>query len=284
MGTGNYNPVTARVYTDLSYFTCDPALGADVADLFNALTGYSRQETYRKLLVAPMTMRQQLLACITRETERQRQHGDGYLAFKMNALVDKACIQALYTASQAGVKIDLQVRGICCLRPGIPGLSETITVTSIVGRFLEHARIYYFHNGGAEEVWLGSADLMPRNLDRRVEILFPVNDPRIQQALVQNILQIHFQDNVQARRLRSDGSYERLRPSPNTEGISAQAWLLQHWKTHSEVLASQTQTRLGREEPIPSGFLPVPEIAIPTTLAPPLPGSNGDSVCGGEHC
>jgi len=278
MGTGNYNPVTGRIYTDLSYFTCDPDLSADVADLFNALTGYSRQETYRKLLVAPVTMRQQLLARIARETERQRQHGDGYLAFKMNALVDKACIQALYTASQAGVKIDLQVRGICCLRPGIPGLSETITVTSIVGRFLEHARIYYFRNGGEEEVWLGSADLMPRNLDRRVEILFPVGDPRLRQTIVQDILHIHFQDNVQARRLRTDGSYERLSPPPNIEGLSAQDWLLQHWKSRSESFASPAQSRPGRSEQVASGFLPVPETAITTTFTPPMHSINGDSV------
>jgi polyphosphate kinase len=278
MGTGNYNPVTGRIYTDLSYFTCDPDLGADVADLFNALTGYSRQESYRKLLVAPVTMRQQLLARIARETERQHQHGDGYLAFKMNALVDKACIQALYIASQAGVKIDLQVRGICCLRPGIPGLSETITVTSTVGRFLEHARIYYFRNGGEEEVWLGSADLMPRNLDRRVEILFPVGDPRLRQAIVQDILHIHFQDNLQARRLRPDGSYERLSPPPNTAGIGAQDWLLQHWKTRSESFASPAQLRPGRGEQVPSSFLPVPETDMTTTLTPPLHNSNGDSV------
>jgi polyphosphate kinase len=193
-------------------------------------------------------------------------------------LVDKACIQALYTASQAGVKIDLQVRGICCLRPGIPGLSETITVTSIVGRFLEHARIYYFRNGGEEEVWLGSADLMPRNLDRRVEILFPVGDPRLRQAIVQDILHIHFQDNLQARRLRPDGSYERLRPPPNTAGISAQDWLLQHWKARSESFASPAQLRPGRVEQVPSGFLPVPETDMTTPLTPPLHNSNGDSV------
>src|SRR5436853_4941888 len=174
MGTGNYNPATGRIYTDLSYFTCDPALGADVADLFNALTGYARQETYQKLLVAPVTMRQQLLARIARETERQRQHGDGYLAFKMNALVDKACIQALYRASQAGVKIDLQVRGICCLRPGLPGISENIHVISIVDRFLEHSRIFYFHNGADPQVYIGSADWMDRNLSRRVEVVWPI--------------------------------------------------------------------------------------------------------------
>jgi polyphosphate kinase len=230
-----------------------------------------------------VTMRQQLLARIARETERHRLHGDGYLAFKMNALVDKACIQALYTASQAGVKIDLQVRGICCLRPGIPGLSETITVTSIVGRFLEHARIYYFHNGGEEEVWLGSADLMPRNLDRRVEILFPVDDPRLRQIIVQDVLHIHFQDNVQARRLRPDGSYERLSPPPNTEGISAQDWLLQHWKTRSESFASPAQIKPGRSEQIPSGSLPVPETAMTAALAPPMHSGNSDSPLGGEY-
>lgn len=229
MGTGNYNVVSGRVYTDLSYFTCDPAIGADISDLFNVLTGYSRQTTYRKLLVAPRSMRPQLLMRIARETERHRQHGDGYLAFKMNALVDKACIQALYRASQAGVTIDLQVRGICCLCPGIPGVSETITVTSVVGRFLEHARIYYFRNGGDEEVFLGSADLMPRNLDRRVELLFPVEDPELRRVIFSDILQVHLRDNVQARRLTPHGVYEHLNPAPDTVPLDSQAWLLQHW-------------------------------------------------------
>ncbi len=284
MSTGNYNPATGRIYTDLSYFTCDPALGADVADLFNALTGYSRQETYHKLLVAPITMRQQLLARIARETERQRQHGDGYLAFKMNALVDKACIQALYRASQAGVKIDLQVRGICCLRPGIPGLSDTITVTSIVGRFLEHARIYYFRNGGEEEVWLGSADLMPRNLERRVELLFPVDDPRLRQVIVQDVLHIHLHDNVQARRLLSDGSYERLSAPPDTEGVNAQAWLLHHWKTRREWHASQAQSRPSRGEQVPSGLRAGPGADMTAARVPDGHGCNGESPSGGEHC
>jgi polyphosphate kinase len=230
MSTGNYNTITGRVYTDLSYFTCDPIIGADISDLFNALTGYSRQHTYRKLLVAPDSMRQEILRRIEREIERHRQHGDGYLAFKMNALVDKACIQALYRASHAGVPIDLQIRGICCLRPGLPGMSETITVTSIVGRFLEHARIYYFRNGGEEEVFLGSADLMPRNLDRRVELLFPVAAPRWRQAIVRDILRVHLRDNVQARRLLPDGSYARLQPPPDALALDSQDWLLEHWK------------------------------------------------------
>src|SRR5262249_5740798 len=154
MSTGNYNVVTSRIYTDLSYFTCDPEIADDASDLFNALTGYSRKDNYRKLLVAPRSLRNQVIERIDREIRRHEQHGDGYIAMKMNALVDKACIQALYRASQAGVRIDLQVRGICCLRPGIKGVSETIEVTSIVGRFLEHARIFYFRNGGDEEVLL----------------------------------------------------------------------------------------------------------------------------------
>src|SRR5215470_11070952 len=252
MGTGNYNHVTSRIYTDLGYMTCNHAIGEDVAYLFNALTGYSRKTTYNKLLVAPHSLRQHILARIDREIKRHCQHGDGYLAFKMNALVDPPCIQALYRASQAGVRIDLQVRGICCLRPGIPGVSDTITVTSIVGRFLEHARIYYFRNGGEDEVWLGSADLMPRNLERRVEILFPVDDPRLRQVIVQDVLHIHLHDNVQARRLLSDGSYERLSAPPDTEGVNAQAWLLHHWKTCREWHANQAHNRPGRGQQVPS--------------------------------
>src|SRR5690606_4432879 len=168
------NAGSARVYTDLGMFTADPAVAADAADLFNSLTGGATLLEYRRLLVAPHTLRQGILSRIERETKRHREHGDGCIIFKMNALVDRDCIVALYRASEAGVRVMLQVRGICCLRPGISGVSETITVTSLVGRFLEHARLYYFRNGGEEEVLLGSADLMPRNLDRRVEILFPV--------------------------------------------------------------------------------------------------------------
>jgi polyphosphate kinase len=230
LGTGNYNVVTSRIYTDLSYFTCDTAIGRDVIDLFNALTGYSRKLSYSTLLVAPSALRQELLNRIAREIHHHRNHGNGRLAFKMNALVDKACIQALYRASQAGVKIDLQVRGICCLRPEIPGVSDTITVTSVVGRFLEHARIYYFHNGGEEEVLLGSADLMPRNLDRRVELLFPVLHPRWREIIVNDILGVALRDNVQARRMRRDGTYERLRPSEGDPPINSQEWFLHHWK------------------------------------------------------
>jgi polyphosphate kinase len=228
MGTGNYNDVTARLYSDIGFFTSDSDIGADVSDLFNALTGYSLKQTYRKLLVAPGMMRKQILDRIEREIEKHRQNRDGYLAFKMNALVDKKCIQALYRASQAGVKVDLQVRGICCLRPGVPGVSDNVTVTSIVGRFLEHPRIFYFHNGGDEEILLGSADLMPRNLNRRVEQLFPVEDPDLRESLHQHILCTHLKDNIQARRLLTDGSYERVQPEEGEPELNSQLWMIEH--------------------------------------------------------
>jgi polyphosphate kinase len=243
LGTGNYNVATSKIYTDMSYFTCDPAIGADISDLFNALTGYSHKTTYGKLLVAPITLRRQLLDRIEREIILHQAQGRGYLAFKMNALVDKACIQALYRASQAGVTIDLQVRGICCLRPGISGVSSTITVTSVVGRFLEHARIYHFRNGGQDEVLVGSADLMPRNLDRRVEILFPVEPPRLRDAIIHNILAIGQHDNGQARRLRSDGTYERLLPAQGSPSMSSQDWLLMHWGIDSKTAGTGLSVR-----------------------------------------
>jgi len=228
LGTGNYNATTSRIYTDFGFFTCDRTIGEDVAHLFNFLTGYSRIETYRKLLVAPVTLRNGIISRIDREISRHQEHGDGHIIFKMNALVDPLCIAALYRASQAGVRVDLQVRGICCLRPGIPGLSENISVSSIVGRFLEHARIYYFRNGGNEEVFLGSADLMPRNLDRRVETLFPVENPQIRKNIITTILPVQFGDTVKARFLKSDGSYERRQPSEDMPLLNAQTWLVDH--------------------------------------------------------
>jgi polyphosphate kinase len=223
--------VSSRIYTDLSYFTCDPVIGSDVSDLFNALTGYSRKTAYARLLVAPTTLRRDMIERIDREIHHHREHGGGYVSFKMNALVDKPCIQALYRASQAGVKIDLQVRGICCLRPGVPGVSDTIRVRSVVGRFLEHARIYYFHNGGQHEVLLGSADLMPRNLDRRVEILFPVLHPQWRDIIMNEILAVGLRDTVQARELLQDGSYTRLHPLEGTPAVNSQEWLLTRWKS-----------------------------------------------------
>ncbi len=227
LGTGNYNPVTARIYTDLGYLTADPEIATDVADLFNALTGYSRKEVYRKLLVAPATMRREFLRRIDREIEIHQREGGGHLAFKLNSLADKACIKALYRASQAGVKIELQVRGICCLRPGVPGISDNIEVTSVVGRFLEHSRIYYFRNGGDEEILSGSADLMPRNLNGRVETLFPIDDPEIHAAVRDDILFTHLRDTHGARRLLQDGSFEHLRPADGS-GLNTQQVMLEH--------------------------------------------------------
>lgn len=228
LGTGNYNPVTAQIYSDLGYFTCDAEIAEDVTNLFNALTGYSNSDQYNKLLVAPNTMRERLLECIQREVACHERDGEGYIAFKMNSLVDKSCIKALYKAAMAGVKIDLQVRGICCLRPGVEGVSENIKVTSIVGRFLEHARIYYFRNGGDEEILLGSADLMPRNLDSRVETLFPVEDEPLKAALRDEILSIHLRDNVKSRQLREDGEYDRVRVAEGKTSLNSQEWLLEH--------------------------------------------------------
>jgi len=228
VSTGNYNTVTARIYADLSFFTCDPDMGADVADLFNALTGYSNQTGYRKLLVAPAGLRQGVIDRIEREIETHAKYGNGYLAFKVNSLVDKAIIQALYRASQAGVKIDLQVRGICSLVPGLPGVSENITITCIVGRFLEHTRILYFGNNGQPEVLLGSADLMPRNLDRRVEQLFPVEDKTLKEIIFEQILKVHLRDTFNARQLRSDGSYVRVVPANGELPFDSQQWMIDH--------------------------------------------------------
>ncbi|MDG6256281.1 MAG: polyphosphate kinase 1 [Methanomicrobiaceae archaeon] len=239
LSTGNYNATTARMYTDIGLFTADAGIGADVTDLFNAITGYSRKADYRTLLVSHGemgTMRNDLLKRIEHEISRQEEFGDGYIAMKMNALVDQRIIRMLYRASQAGVNIDLQVRGICCLRPGIPGFSDRITVTSIVGRFLEHSRIYFFHNGGDAIILSGSADLMPRNLDRRVEILYPVSDPHIKEAL-HDILSIHLRDTAHARMLLPDGTYERVVPVEGEEAFDSQSWMLEHrgaWHAESE--------------------------------------------------
>ena len=212
LGTGNYNATTARLYTDLGLFTCDPDIGADVTDLFNYLTGYSRQTKFRKLLVAPINLREEIARRIQREAEHAKAGRPTHIIFQMNALVDPEMIELLYEASRAGVKIDLIIRGICCLVPGLKGWSENIRVVSIVGRFLEHARIFYFENGGASELYAGSADLMQRNLDRRVEVVFPIENPAIKEKVVGKILATLLVDNVQARVLKPDGTYERLKP------------------------------------------------------------------------
>ncbi|CAN5543957.1 polyphosphate kinase 1 [soil metagenome] len=212
LGTGNYNPSTARIYTDLSMMTDDEDIASDVSDVFNLLTGYSSQTEYRKLLVAPVNMRSRTIELI----ENEARHGsDGCVTMKMNSLSDPRIIQALYRASQAGAKVDLIVRGICCLRPGMPGISDNIRVISIVGRFLEHPRIYYFAHGspkGDECVYAGSADLMPRNLDYRVEILFPVEDPSLLKYVKTEILDAQLRDNTRASEMQANGRYVRLAP------------------------------------------------------------------------
>jgi polyphosphate kinase len=220
--------VTAQVYTDIGLLTCDEAFGADASDLFNYLTGYSAKREYQRFLVAPINLRAGFQALVEREIERARKGDGGHLIFKVNHLVDTAMIQLLYRASQAGVKVDLLVRSTCSLRPGVENLSQHIQVTSIVGRFLEHSRVYYFRNGGNEEIYVGSADLMPRNLDRRVETLFPIQDPRLVRYLRDHILATYLADTVKARRLRGDGTYERVKPAPAEVPLDSQQWLIDH--------------------------------------------------------
>lgn len=220
LGTGNYNPATGRLYTDLSLFTANEEIGTDASDLFNQLTGYSHKSDFRRLLVAPLTMRTRLKELIHREI---RLGSKGRLIFKTNALEDREMIQLLYEASRAGVKIDLIVRGICCLRPGLRGISENIAVRSIVGRFLEHSRIYYFGNDGDEEIYSGSADLMPRNLDRRVELLFPVLSQKIVRHIKDVIIDRYLGDTRKARIAKADGSYETGKGS-----MDSQAWFVSH--------------------------------------------------------
>jgi polyphosphate kinase len=225
IGTGNYNAKTSKLYTDVGLFSCRPELGADLTDLFNYLTGYSQQKSYRKLLVSPVNTRESFARLIEREIEHVQAGKTGRIVVKMNALVDPKTIEHLYRASQAGVSIDTIVRGMCCLRPGIPNVSENIRVISIVGRFLEHSRIYYFQNGGDAKVFIGSADWMTRNLDRRVEVITPIEDPEISNDL-QEILGIMLSDNRQAWDMHSDGSYKQRRPQLGTEEQSTQQILM----------------------------------------------------------
>ncbi|WP_017721124.1 RNA degradosome polyphosphate kinase [Kamptonema formosum] len=226
IGTGNYNPKTARIYTDLGLLSCRDELGADLTDLFNYLTGYSRQRAYRKLLVAPVNMRSGMTALIRREMEHCKNGSRGRIVAKMNSLVDPQIIATLYEASQAGVEIDLIVRGMCCLRPGVTGVSETIRVQSLVGRFLEHSRIFYFHNRGQEEVYIGSADWMSRNLNRRVEAVVPVEEPELAKDL-QEILGIMLADNRQTWDLQPDGHYIQRRPADEPNEHCAQKILME---------------------------------------------------------
>ena len=222
LGTGNYHPRTARIYTDLSLLTASPVITAELASLFNTLTGLAEYPGFKKLMVAPFDMAARFKAMILRETRLALDSKPARMIIKINSLVDEDLIEHLYDASAAGVKIDLIVRGICCLRPGIPGVSENIRVISIVGRFLEHSRIFYFANNGKPDVYLGSADWMPRNLHRRVEVCFPVEDPALRSQIIDEILPAFLNDRVKARKLQSDGSYTRLGPIPGVKSGQAQ--------------------------------------------------------------
>jgi polyphosphate kinase len=229
IGTGNYNATTARIYTDLGLFTANEEIGADATELFNFLTGYSRQTEYRRLLVAPVNLRERTNALIDREIEHQNAGRPARIIAKINSLTDTKVIRKLYEASQAGVQIDLLVRGVCALRPGVPGLSEKIDVISIVGRFLEHSRIIYFLNGGEEDIYIGSADWMMRNLDRRVEILVPIEDVRLKRHLKDEVLDICLRDNVKARRLLLNGTYQRVPAPEGVERVQSQAHFMEHY-------------------------------------------------------
>jgi polyphosphate kinase len=233
IGTGNYNTRTARTYTDLGLLTCNEQLGADISDLFNSLTGYSRQTEYRRLLVAPVNMRRRLLELIDRETALAMAGRPGRIIAKMNAIVDAECIEALYRASAAGVEIDLIVRGICCLRPGVPDHSEHIRVISIIGRFLEHSRLWMFGNDGDAEYYIGSADWMPRNLDRRVEVVTPIDAAPLRLRL-QSLLEVCLSDNRQAWDLHPDGSYVQRQPGERSERGTHRVLLRDSWGTHRE--------------------------------------------------
>jgi polyphosphate kinase len=224
IATGNYTPTSSSTYTDLGLLTADKEMGTDATEFFNYLTGYSRQQNYRQLLVSPINLREKLTALIERETANAKAGRPAQIIAKLNRLADANIIQALYDASAAGVAIDLIVRGICMLRPGVPDLSENIRVRSIVGRFLEHSRIYYFANDGAEEVYIGSADWMPRNLNRRVEVVCPINDLRLKEYLRRDVLDAYLRDNLNARVLLPDGSYERLQPDPGAEEFDSQIY------------------------------------------------------------
>jgi polyphosphate kinase len=228
LSTGNYNAVTAHLYTDMGLFTADDDIADDVSNLFNYLTGYSYKSDYKKLLVSPVNLRRRMEGLIEREIKHAKAGRKARLIFKMNALVDPAMIKSLYRASRAGVKIQLLVRGICCLRPGMPGISDNIEVYSVVGRFLEHSRVYCFHNNGDEEVYIGSADLMTRNIDHRVEVLVPIENPKIVRHICDDVLGVYFADTAKSRQMLPSGAYVRRKPADGKKSLTAQEWLLKN--------------------------------------------------------
>jgi polyphosphate kinase len=225
LGTGNYNAVTSLVYEDLGLFTCDDVIASDITDLFNHLTGYSTKHDFKKLLVAPFNLRSGLEKLIRREIEHARAGRKARLIFKVNAIVDPSFIALLYEASQAGVKVDLLVRSMCCLRPGVKGVSENIRVISVVGRYLEHSRVYYFSNGGKDEIYMGSADLMTR-IDHRVEVVFPIENDANVRYLRDKMLDAYLNDNTRARIMQANGTYTRLKPAANDKVLDVQEFLM----------------------------------------------------------
>jgi polyphosphate kinase len=239
VGTGNYNPKTARLYTDFGLFTADSDIGADVAEMFNFLTGYGRPAVYRKVLVSPTTMRDRIVEEIERTVAAHEAGEEARISLKMNSLVDAGCIRALYGASQAGVRVDLNVRGICCLRPGVEGISENIHVCSIVGRFLEHSRIYAFRRGEETRVLMGSADLMPRNLDSRVELVAPVEDENLKAELL-DVIERCFADNTSSWELDSEGEWTRLSPAGEERRNAQEELRARHAAWAAEHLATAT--------------------------------------------
>ncbi len=249
LATGNYNPQTARIYTDLGFFTCNPDFGEDVSALFNYLTGYGELPQWRKLVVAPSRLQTFMIEKIDREAANQRAGKAARIIAKINGLLEPAVVQALYRASQAGVKIDIICRGICALRPGMPGVSENIRVISIVDRFLEHSRIFYFDNGGDPQVYIGSADWMDRNLSRRVEVVFPIEQPDLKQRLIE-ILAITLADNVKARELLPDGTYRRVKPAEGEPALRSQQRFL-------ELAAEAGPRPAATPEPVPA---PTPRV------------------------
>ena len=228
IGSGNYNAATAKIYGDIGYLTANPEVGMELGQLFNIIINGLQEEDFNHLFVAPKSLKKEILRRIDEEIMFHQQTGKGYLAFKLNNLEEKEVIQSLYKASMSGIKIDLNVRGLCCLRPGIKGVSDNISVISIVGRFLEHARIYYFHDGTKEEVLVGSSDMMFRNLNERIEVLMSVPDPQLRTKILKYMLEIHLKDNVKARQLLSNGTYERVKHTSGEEIINSQEWLIRN--------------------------------------------------------
>jgi polyphosphate kinase len=238
-GTGNYNEITARLYSDVSLMTANEEFGSDAIAFFNAITGFSQPQRFRKIDAAPLGLRERLIEMIDAETDRQNHGQKARIIAKLNSLVDPEIIEALYRASNAGVEVKLNIRGVCCLRPGVPKLSERISVVSIIDRFLEHSRILYFHHGGDRRVFISSADWMPRNLDRRVELLVPVEDHALKERLLQT-LKTYFKDDVKCRRLLPDGRFKRLAPSAKRPPLRAQEVLYRR-VCDAALMAEQSQ-------------------------------------------